>query len=662
MTSRANSIDGGLGRTLTLAPPDCAAFCYGHAHVAPSQLSLPTRGGNASQLGPTKGANLSVAGGAPSVIDGSMEESASAPALASELARYQYEGKQTAIRRPPNAWILYRSAKIKEKTREEWMVEHGWQRFLTTPLTSSPAECSSSILEPAWAGPTKPCASLQSFLSRRLAEMWKAEQSQVKNYYHALAEEKKREHAQRFPGYRFKPRQFTKEEKDEQNREKVARSRAQTAGAQPCNDGPTKVRQRRKAPTAKARSRPPLDLSINVPDWQDTVSASSYSSLSDQYGGSATNPPSGQEEAMFNLLMEELTPTSPHLTASPLAITPTAAAKEGTTSEDKRRGRKGVESLAMAMKRSTARRKSTSSAGRRALLDLSPGKQAAKSAQETHVDRQEGSPAVNSPLKTLRRSFDVEGNGSEEDDAALLESFAVMPAWSPNQSWFPTTGAGQAFESNRTISADAEQASSNWTFYSQSAVTVLSALNDASSLPSSAPLQTNDEQLAVEYLLQQLEQLSDLPHLPPIISPNENTTCSDEEAFQAAASMLTEWHEPAINLQDVTPAPVMQATTLTHDEWDRFLAEAVFEQPHVEQGRKTQPETVCLDPPSLPDLTPVSSTTQTANPAASPQHTGASFVELHGAFTEQELLEKLDLMRRARAEQTVQGQEHAMGE
>ena len=658
----ASSIDGGLGRTLALAPPDCAAFCYGHAHVAPSQLSLPTIGGNASQAGPTTGANLSVAGGGPSVIDGSMEESASAPVLESEKARCQYKGKQMAIPRPPNAWILYRSAKIKEKTREEWMVEHGWQRFLTTPLTSSPAESSSSVLEPAWAGPTKPCTSLQSFLSRRLADMWKAEQSQVKDYYHALAEEKKREHAQRYPGYRFKPRQFTKEEKHEQIREKVARSRAQTACAQPYNDVPTQVRQRREASTANAKSRPPLDLSINVPDWQDTVSASSYSSMSDQYAGSATNPPSGQEEAMFNLLMEELTPTTPDLTASPLAITPTASAKEGTTSEDKRRGRKGVESLAKAMKRSTARRKSTSSAGRRALLDLSPSKQAAKSVQETHASCQEGSPAVNSPLKTLQRSFDVVGNGSEEDDAALLESFAVMPAWSPNQSWLPTAGAGQAYESSPTISTDVEQASSNWTFYSHSAITVLSALTDVSSLPSSAPVQTNEEQLAVEYLLQQLDQISDLPQLPLAVSPTENTACSDEEAFQAAASMLTEWHEPAINLQDVTPAPAMQATTLTHDEWDRFLAEAVFEQPHAEQGRQRQPETVCLDPPSLPALTPVYSTPQTANPAASPLQAEASFVELHGAFTEQELLEKLDVMRRARAEQTVQGQEHAMGE
>ncbi|CAE7218112.1 unnamed protein product [Rhizoctonia solani] len=73
--------------------------------------------------------------------------------------------------RPPNAWILYRSDKLKE-------------------LATSQAP-----------GPRKP----QAEISKIISQMWQAEGPDTKGRYEARAEEKKAEHAALYPDYKFAP-------------------------------------------------------------------------------------------------------------------------------------------------------------------------------------------------------------------------------------------------------------------------------------------------------------------------------------------------------------------------------------------------------------------------------------------------------------------------
>lgn len=80
--------------------------------------------------------------------------------------------------RPPNAWILYRSDKLKE------------------------------IPAPAAGEPRRP----QAEISRMVSDMWKNESPEVRAYYEQQSEIKKAEHQAKFPGYRFKP--MKREDKD----------------------------------------------------------------------------------------------------------------------------------------------------------------------------------------------------------------------------------------------------------------------------------------------------------------------------------------------------------------------------------------------------------------------------------------------------------------
>ncbi|KAJ1305805.1 hypothetical protein OPQ81_010535 [Rhizoctonia solani] len=73
--------------------------------------------------------------------------------------------------RPPNAWILYRSDKLKELA------------------TNQPP------------GPRKP----QAEISKIISQMWQAEGPETKGMYEARAEEKKAEHAALYPDYKFAP-------------------------------------------------------------------------------------------------------------------------------------------------------------------------------------------------------------------------------------------------------------------------------------------------------------------------------------------------------------------------------------------------------------------------------------------------------------------------
>lgn len=97
--------------------------------------------------------------------------------------------------RPPNAWILYRSAKFKEfKAKQESAPSSGG---VTPPLSACPTSVTSQV-------PSHP--GLQAEVSRIISDMWKTERQDVKMEYVKLAEEKKNQHMEMFPDYKYRPK------------------------------------------------------------------------------------------------------------------------------------------------------------------------------------------------------------------------------------------------------------------------------------------------------------------------------------------------------------------------------------------------------------------------------------------------------------------------
>lgn len=77
--------------------------------------------------------------------------------------------------RPPNSWILYRTAKSQE-------------------LRAQADEASGSA-----DGNIAPVRRRQADISRTISHMWKTEPKEVKDRYAALAEEKRLEHERKYP-------------------------------------------------------------------------------------------------------------------------------------------------------------------------------------------------------------------------------------------------------------------------------------------------------------------------------------------------------------------------------------------------------------------------------------------------------------------------------
>lgn len=81
----------------------------------------------------------------------------------------------TKAPRPPNSWILYRTAKSQE-------------------LRAQADEASASA-----EGSLAPVRRRQADISRTISQMWKTEPEEVKQRYAALAEEKRLEHERKYP-------------------------------------------------------------------------------------------------------------------------------------------------------------------------------------------------------------------------------------------------------------------------------------------------------------------------------------------------------------------------------------------------------------------------------------------------------------------------------
>lgn len=153
--------------------------------------------------------------------------------------------------RPPNAWILYRSDKLKE------------------------------LEQKAPAGkPRRP----QAAISKEISVLWKAESKEVKARYEYLSDLKKAEHQAKYPGYRFQP--VKKEEKERlklEAKKQKAKDREEAGGA--------KRNKRRSSggSTSKIRksSTPPLDEHLLPPNFSFTTPLDSMSGTMHVFDSSA---------------------------------------------------------------------------------------------------------------------------------------------------------------------------------------------------------------------------------------------------------------------------------------------------------------------------------------------------------------------------------------
>lgn len=114
--------------------------------------------------------------------------------------------------RPANAWILYRSAKMK---------------VLKEPQTSGQPRRT------------------QADISKLIAEMWKNETPEVRQYYEAMSDMKKAEHLAQYPTYRFQP--MKKADKEKARLEKKAQKERERAEAALTRSRGSRSRRRQTA-------------------------------------------------------------------------------------------------------------------------------------------------------------------------------------------------------------------------------------------------------------------------------------------------------------------------------------------------------------------------------------------------------------------------------
>jgi hypothetical protein len=130
----------------------------------------------------------------------------SASAVSESLQKRHTESARSIIPRPPNAWIIYRSAKIRERPDTEWKALHQHHHDQISSATASHESSQTASSTSSSTQRVRESWSRQAFCSKRVADMWKVESKQVKEYYYELAHQKKLQHEQMFPGYKFRPR------------------------------------------------------------------------------------------------------------------------------------------------------------------------------------------------------------------------------------------------------------------------------------------------------------------------------------------------------------------------------------------------------------------------------------------------------------------------
>lgn len=166
------------------------------------------------------------------------------PLMSFDISKQRRRGSRSALPpRPPNAWILYRSDKMREIQRERktTMLSNNNNNDNCKPRNPSSSSSSSSTTnnitnqdypfvqigsfmkdsDGGGSGTIKSLSPknvdridengggancLQAQISRMVSQMWKSESEQVKEHYAKLAAEHKLEHQRQYPNYRYQPK------------------------------------------------------------------------------------------------------------------------------------------------------------------------------------------------------------------------------------------------------------------------------------------------------------------------------------------------------------------------------------------------------------------------------------------------------------------------
>lgn len=156
------------------------------------------------------------------------------PLLSFDISKRRRGNRSALPPRPPNAWILYRSDKMREIQRERkssMLSNHQKPRNPSSSSASSVSYDCPSVqggnfvndeIHPTTTHDTIKSLSptnvdridetgggancLQAQISRMVSQMWKNESEQVKEHYAKLAAEHKLEHQKQYPNYRYQPK------------------------------------------------------------------------------------------------------------------------------------------------------------------------------------------------------------------------------------------------------------------------------------------------------------------------------------------------------------------------------------------------------------------------------------------------------------------------
>ncbi|PWN36102.1 uncharacterized protein FA14DRAFT_172680 [Meira miltonrushii] len=156
------------------------------------------------------------------------------PLLSFDISKRRRGNRSALPPRPPNAWILYRSDKMREIQRERkssMLSKHQKPRNLSSSSSSTSSyDCPSVQGGPFMKDELHPTSTqecvkslsptnvdridetgggancLQAQISRMVSQMWKNESEEVKEHYAKLAAKHKLEHQKQYPNYRYQPK------------------------------------------------------------------------------------------------------------------------------------------------------------------------------------------------------------------------------------------------------------------------------------------------------------------------------------------------------------------------------------------------------------------------------------------------------------------------
>lgn len=656
--------------------------------------------------------------------------------------------RKNIIPRPPNAWILYRSAKIKERCESEWREEFAdirESRLLAGVSHQAKSSSSSSN-----------ASTVQAYMSKRIADLWKSESPETKHHYFRLSQEKKLEHARLYPDYRFAPRNTLKEASESaegsnvkvESLEKNKSTPSDTADAASTSNLDTEVKKAKRPSKSKMKTMPELCIDVQAAERTQPMtlqtlmgcpspslfSSSQYreapiSAMSDDLTGfNPTTDTIGATSMMDLFMNDDVLPSEcasssdlPCIngfslwTASPLPFTPLEGSATDMSSDtcmaDTHMGdilpksepqspQKVGQLSEDAGIRSTipdrARRKSTAGIMQRkqarhlfplppksvspkkklkkammcrdaALIAKSRALQAQKRAQK-NKERNERSPLLytkvlseqsgpsqeGSMMDLLVRSYDADGPSSEIEEAllcadSLIESFATMPAWSPNhtQQWFPFPTNQPVLPSPNSIeSAPANMTTFNpnyWSLYSVPPLVTPSA-NVGNSIQFPPPI-ASDQVLQSQQGSMERE------------APNSLFANGYDEHIQDNNQLLCDMRGPRGSF------------TLNDEEWDTLLQQSIYGSATPPPGDPLGLQQTPLD--AVWDVAPIEKVPSTHLPShsISDKDVPATIVprddsvvkiksehsvELNGTYTEADLLLKLQNLREVKARDQMQ--------